>query len=173
MTYWALNAVFLVPALALALVAWWMLRKWTQRKWTVSRSTQPKAGPRPAAVLPQSGSPSSSALRALARSAALLLALTAVFDNAMIAAGLFGYSPHKISGALLGLAPLEDFAYPVAAVLLLPGLWLIFGAGGDSGAEPDRTGEPNHTGEPTDHGGPEDTGELENTGEQLWRNEPQ
>jgi hypothetical protein len=25
----------------------------------------------------------------------------------------------------VGLAPLEDFSYPVAAVLLLPGLWIL------------------------------------------------
>jgi lycopene cyclase domain-containing protein len=52
-----------------------------------------------------------------------LLVLTAVFDNAMIAAGLFSYAPEKLSGLALGLAPLEDFAYPLAAAILLPALW--------------------------------------------------
>jgi lycopene cyclase domain-containing protein len=54
---------------------------------------------------------------------AALLALTAVFDNAMIAAGLFGYSPETLLGPAVGLAPLEDFAYPLAAAILLPVLW--------------------------------------------------
>lgn len=52
-----------------------------------------------------------------------LLVLTAVFDNMMIAVGLFGYRPETLSGLAVGLAPIEDFAYPVAAAVLLPALW--------------------------------------------------
>ncbi|UWX98753.1 lycopene cyclase domain-containing protein [Arthrobacter zhaoxinii] len=55
----------------------------------------------------------------------VLLALTAVFDNLMIRVGLFWYNEHRISGAFAGAAPLEDFAYPLAAVLLLPALWVL------------------------------------------------
>jgi lycopene cyclase domain-containing protein len=54
-----------------------------------------------------------------------LLVLTAVFDNVMIAASLVGYSGARISGVFVGRAPLEDFAYPVAAVVLLPSLWTL------------------------------------------------
>jgi lycopene cyclase domain-containing protein len=54
-----------------------------------------------------------------------LLLVTAVFDNAMIAAGLVGYDRALISGAFLGVAPLEDFAYPLAAAVLLPSLWTL------------------------------------------------
>ena len=61
--------------------------------------------------------------RAVAITAAAVLVMTAAFDNAMIAVGLFGYNPDRILGAFLGLAPLEDFAYAVAAVILLPSLW--------------------------------------------------
>lgn len=60
---------------------------------------------------------------ALAATALTLLALTAVFDTVMIATGLFHYSPAHLVGVHIGLAPLEDFAYPVAAVLLLPAVW--------------------------------------------------
>lgn len=60
---------------------------------------------------------------ALALSAAALVVLTAVFDNAMIATGLFGYADAQISGVRLGLAPIEDFTYPIAGVLLLPAIW--------------------------------------------------
>lgn len=56
---------------------------------------------------------------------AVLLVLTAVFDNAMIASGLFDYSGHALAGARVGLAPLEDFAYPLGAALLLPALWML------------------------------------------------
>jgi lycopene cyclase domain-containing protein len=59
-----------------------------------------------------------------------LLVLTAVFDNLMIAADLFRYDDDITSGLRLGLAPVEDFAWPLAAGLGLPGLALL-----TSGAE--------------------------------------
>lgn len=62
-------------------------------------------------------------LRARLIAATALVVLTAVFDNIMIAAGLFAYSPEHTSGISIGLAPIEDFAYPIAAVILLPALW--------------------------------------------------
>lgn len=61
----------------------------------------------------------------IAAAAAALVLLTAVFDNIMIAVGLFSYASHVISGLRLGLAPIEDFAYPLAAVILLPSLWVL------------------------------------------------
>ena len=59
-------------------------------------------------------------LAASAVTAVVLVLLTIVFDNLMIAAGLFTYPEHLISGIRIGLAPLEDFAYPVAAAFLVP-----------------------------------------------------
>lgn len=58
---------------------------------------------------------------------AALLALTVVFDNAMIAAGLFAYSDAHISGVRIGLAPLEDLAYPLAVAVLAPAVWELSG----------------------------------------------
>lgn len=52
--------------------------------------------------------------------AVALLLLTAVFDNVMIAAGLFTYPEEHLSGIRIGLAPLEDFAYPLCAAFLVP-----------------------------------------------------
>ena len=52
-----------------------------------------------------------------------LLVLTAVFDTVMIATGLFHYSPDHLVGLHIGLAPIEDFTYPLAGALLLPALW--------------------------------------------------
>jgi lycopene cyclase domain-containing protein len=57
----------------------------------------------------------------------VVLLMTAVFDNVMIGVGLVGYDPAKISGAFIGIAPLEDFAYAIAAVVLLPSLWCLIG----------------------------------------------
>lgn len=62
---------------------------------------------------------------AIVLSTLILWMLTAVFDNVMIASGLFDYGGHALSGVFIGLAPLEDFAYPLGAVLLLPALWLL------------------------------------------------
>jgi len=55
----------------------------------------------------------------------VVLLMTAVFDNVMIAVGLVGYNAAKISGVFVGVAPLEDFAYALAAVVLLPCLWTL------------------------------------------------
>lgn len=97
MTYWLLNLCFLLPA-ALVLAAALLRRR-------------------------RAGHSNRTFLLRLAGTAAVLILLTAVFDNLMIAVDLFGYNPDRISGAFLGLAPLEDFAYPLAAVLALPALW--------------------------------------------------
>jgi lycopene cyclase domain-containing protein len=69
--------------------------------------------------------------RAVALAGAAVLLLTAVFDNVMIAIGLVGYDAARISGLRVGIAPVEDFAYAVAAVLLLPALWHLTARRGD------------------------------------------
>lgn len=97
MTYWGVNAVFLGMA-AVVLLTTALVRRPPARFWG-----------------------------ALAASTVLLVVLTAVFDNVMIASGIMTYTDRNISGVRIGLAPLEDFAYPVAGVLLLPGLWLLLG----------------------------------------------
>ena len=64
---------------------------------------------------------------ALGLSLAVLLVMTAVFDNVMIGIGLVAYNESLISGAFIGIAPLEDFAYTIAAVVGLPSLWVLLG----------------------------------------------
>jgi lycopene cyclase domain-containing protein len=61
--------------------------------------------------------------RAAGLAALGVLILTAVFDNVLVGAGIVGYDHALISGTFVGLAPVEDFAYAVAAVVLLPSLW--------------------------------------------------
>ena len=63
-------------------------------------------------------------LRTAAVGVALLL-LTAVFDSLMIAADLFRFDEDRLLGVRVGLAPLEDFAWPVAAVLVVPAVALL------------------------------------------------
>jgi len=59
--------------------------------------------------------------------AAVMLALTAIFDNAIISSGLVAYDDASISGIRLGVAPVEDFAYTVAALMTIPALWHLWG----------------------------------------------
>jgi lycopene cyclase domain-containing protein len=108
MTYWALNAVFLAVVAVVGVVAAVVLRR-----------GHPDARGR--------------VLGALGVTLVVLLVLTAVFDNVMISVGLVGYDETRISGAFVGIAPLEDFAYALAAVVLLPSLWLLLGRGSAAG----------------------------------------
>lgn len=48
-----------------------------------------------------------------------LLVITAVFDNVIIGIGIVAYDQQLISGLKIGLAPIEDFAYSLAAPLLI------------------------------------------------------
>lgn len=93
MTYLQLSACFLAVAVAVAVV--------------LAVIARPR-GPRPLIVAITIGS---------------LFLLTAVFDTIMIASGLFHYSPDHLLGLHIGLAPVEDFAYPLAGAILLPALW--------------------------------------------------
>jgi lycopene cyclase domain-containing protein len=57
--------------------------------------------------------------------AGVLVILTAVFDNLMIAAGLFTYPSEHLSGLRVGLAPVEDFSYAVCAAFLVPAVFVL------------------------------------------------
>jgi len=67
--------------------------------------------------------------------AIVMIVLTAVFDNLMIAAGLFTYPDELISGWRIGLAPIEDFAYPVCAAFLVPAVSTLLGTRRDARGE--------------------------------------
>lgn len=54
-----------------------------------------------------------------------LAVLTAVFDSVMIGADLFRFDESRLAGVFVGLAPIEDFAWPVAAVLVVPAVVLL------------------------------------------------
>ena len=66
--------------------------------------------------------------RALLIAAGTMILLTVVFDNAIIGFGLVDYDESLISGLRIGVAPVEDFAYTVAALLIVPALWHLLGA---------------------------------------------
>ena len=63
--------------------------------------------------------------KAIGLAAIPLLIMTAVFDNVLVGLGIVGYDPARITGVTIGVAPLEDFAYAIAVVVLLPSLWTL------------------------------------------------
>ncbi|QCB92661.1 lycopene cyclase domain-containing protein [Cellulomonas shaoxiangyii] len=58
---------------------------------------------------------------------AFVCVLTAVFDTLMIEVGLYVFDPDKILGVHVWGAPLEDFAYAIAAAVGMPVLWTALG----------------------------------------------
>lgn len=54
---------------------------------------------------------------------AILLIFTAVFDSLIVGTGIVAYDKTKILGIYVAKAPVEDFAYTIAACLLVPYLW--------------------------------------------------
>lgn len=53
----------------------------------------------------------------------LLLVTTAVFDSLLIATDIVRYDPRLLLGVYIIRAPIEDFFYPLVAVLVMPILW--------------------------------------------------
>lgn len=59
------------------------------------------------------------AWRPILLATAVLQVITAIFDNVIIGTGIVAYDENLISGIKIGLAPIEDFAYSIAAPLLI------------------------------------------------------
>ncbi|AMM19218.1 lycopene cyclase [Frondihabitans sp. PAMC 28766] len=106
MTYWGLNAFFLAGVVIVGVIALVVARRRARGREDAARATRRASW---------------------AVAVGILLVMTAVFDNIMIGIGLVGYDRSKISGVFIGIAPLEDFSYAVAALILLPSLWVLVG----------------------------------------------
>ena len=63
--------------------------------------------------------------RLVGLTAIVMVVMTAVFDNVLVGVGIVAYDQARISGIRIGVAPIEDFAYAIAAVVLLPSLWSL------------------------------------------------
>jgi lycopene cyclase domain-containing protein len=68
-------------------------------------------------------------MAASAAAALILVALTAIFDNIMIASDLMTYPPDHLSGVHIGLAPIEDFSYAICAAFLVPAVYALLPGG--------------------------------------------
>lgn len=63
-----------------------------------------------------------------------LVVMTLVFNNVIVGLGIVAYDPAKTLGIRTGLFPVEDLAYSLGAVVLLPALWTLLG-GPDAGRD--------------------------------------
>ena len=54
-----------------------------------------------------------------------LFIMTAVFDSLIVGFSVVAYDTSKILGVYIGNAPIEDFFYPLAAVVIVPSVWCI------------------------------------------------
>ncbi|GII98494.1 lycopene cyclase domain-containing protein [Sediminihabitans luteus] len=93
--------------------------------------------------------------------AGVMCALTLVFDTIMIDVGLYTFDPDKILGVWLWGAPLEDFFYPVAAVLMVPALWTWLERRGRRTAREERAAGRSQDDEPDGVGARDGYGALE------------
>jgi lycopene cyclase domain-containing protein len=65
-------------------------------------------------------------LRPLLWAGLVMVTLTLIFDNVIIGTGSVAYDESLLSGIMLGYAPIEDFAYTLVALVLVPSLFEVF-----------------------------------------------
>jgi lycopene cyclase domain-containing protein len=64
--------------------------------------------------------------RALIPASIFMIGMTLVFDNLIIGSGIVDYDFDKTAGIRLFFAPIEDFAYTLVALILVPSLFNFF-----------------------------------------------
>lgn len=57
--------------------------------------------------------------KAIGLATVVLVIATAIFDNIIVGTGIVAYDENLILGIKIGFAPIEDFAYSLAAPLLI------------------------------------------------------
>lgn len=125
-TYAVLDVVFLVVAVAVAVAAGLVAMR------RVARRHGPGAARRWRGVTVLTG----------VVVGVVLVVATVVFDNVIVGSGIVAYDATRISGVRLGVVPVEDLAYAVAALLLLPSLAVFVGPPwSDADGRPGRHGD--------------------------------
>ncbi|PZE86176.1 lycopene cyclase domain-containing protein [Curtobacterium sp. MCBD17_032] len=74
-----------------------------------------------------------------------LIVMTCVFNNVIVGLGIVAYDPALVLGARVGLFPVEDLAYAIGAVLLLPSCWVLL----DRPVRSERPSQPSRSPEDT------------------------
>ena len=54
---------------------------------------------------------------------ALIFVMSVIGDSVIIGLGIVDYNTHKILSLRIGLAPIEDFFYPLTAAIIIPTIW--------------------------------------------------
>ena len=99
-------------------------------------SARRRRGDRPGARAGARG-PRSAVLAGVVAGVALLV-MTGVFNNVIVGLGIVAYDPALVLGARVGLFPVEDLAYSIGAVLLLPSCWVLLERPGQGRRPPSR-----------------------------------
>jgi len=89
------------------------------------RGDRPGAGAGAAAAAGAGARGPRSAVLAGVVAGVALLVMTGVFNNVIVGLGIVAYDPALVLGARVGLFPVEDLAYSIGAVLLLPSCWVL------------------------------------------------
>lgn len=66
------------------------------------------------------------AIRPLGFATIVMFVLTAIFDNVIIGTGIVAYDDELLLGVKILYAPIEDFAYTIVALVLVPSLFNLF-----------------------------------------------
>lgn len=61
--------------------------------------------------------------RSMTLTMVVLLVTTAVFDSLIVSSGIVAYDDSLVTGLKVWEAPIEDFFYAIAAVILVPNVW--------------------------------------------------
>ena len=59
----------------------------------------------------------------LIKTVVVVLTLSLIFDQFIIAYDIVNYHENLLTGLFVGKAPVEDFAYSIVAAILMPALW--------------------------------------------------
>ncbi|WIB26903.1 lycopene cyclase domain-containing protein [Curtobacterium sp. MCSS17_015] len=111
-------ALLAVPFLGLATLVAVLAGVVSARR--VRGATTADPGPAPAPPRPRRTGVTSAVVAGIA-----LLVMTCVFNNVIVGLGIVAYDQALVLGARVGLFPVEDLAYSIGAVLLLPSCWVL------------------------------------------------
>ncbi|PZE65099.1 lycopene cyclase domain-containing protein [Curtobacterium sp. MCBD17_021] len=111
-------ALLAVPFLGLAALVAVLAGVVSARRGRGATTAEP--GPAPAPRRPRRTGVASAVVTGIA-----LLVMTCVFNNVIVGLGIVAYDRALVLGARVGLFPVEDLAYSIGAVLLLPSCWVL------------------------------------------------
>ncbi len=58
----------------------------------------------------------------------VLLVMTAIFDSLIVGNEIVAYNDDSYLNLFIGMAPIEDFAYTIAGMMIIPTVWKYLGS---------------------------------------------